>query len=97
MRYSKLKGSVDITSSGMNGLIIRTNASPYGTGPCVREGKCPLLVNRSRCKCSMETSRNYVIMSKTVLRSNSLTWSRFSEMSDQWKVSLYMIISQNVM
>ena len=31
---SKLKRSVDMASSGKNGLNIRTNASPNGTGPC---------------------------------------------------------------
>ena len=40
---SKLKRSVDMTSSGMNGLNIRTNASPNGTGPGVRRSKRPLL------------------------------------------------------
>ena len=47
---SKLKRSVDMTSSGKNGLNIRTNASPK--------------------------------------------WDR---MSDQLRVSLYMVMSQNVM
>ena len=37
------------------------------------------------------------IMSKTVIRSSSVTRLRFSEMSYQWRVPLYMIMSQNVM
>ena len=45
----------------------------------------------------MESSQNKVITSKTVIRSNSVTSSRFSEMSEQLRVPLYMIISQNVM
>ena len=35
--------------------------------------------------------------SKTVIRSSSVTKTRSSEMSDQWRVSLYMIMCQNVM
>ena len=46
---SKLKRSVDMTSSGKNGLNIRTNASPNGTGPGVRRSKRPQLASRTRC------------------------------------------------
>ena len=42
-----------------------TGSQPYntcksqsGTGPGFRMSKCPLLTCRTRCKCSMETSRN---------------------------------------
>ena len=42
---SKLKRSVDMTSSGKNGLSIKTNASPK----CVRRIKSPLLASRTRC------------------------------------------------
>ena len=52
---SKLKRSVDMTSSGMNGLNIRILQVPYGTGPGVRRSKRPLLASRTRCKCPMET------------------------------------------
>ena len=41
-----------MTSSGKNGLNIRTNASPklgFGTGPGVRRSKRPLLASRTRC------------------------------------------------
>ena len=43
---SKLKKSEDMTSSGKNGLNIRTNASPVpnGTGPGVRRRKRPLYI-----------------------------------------------------
>ena len=37
-----------MTSSGKNGLNIRTNASPNGTGPGVRRSKRPLLASRTR-------------------------------------------------
>ena len=46
---SKLKRSVDMTSSGKNGLNIRTNASPKWAGPGVRRSKRPLLASRTRC------------------------------------------------
>ena len=46
---SKLIRSVDMTSSGKNGLNIRTNASPNGTGPGVWRSKRPLLASRTRC------------------------------------------------
>ena len=42
---SNLKRSVDMTSSGKNGLNIRTN----GTGPGVRRSKRPLLASRTLC------------------------------------------------
>ena len=72
---------------------------PNGTGPGVRRSKRPLLASRNRCKCPMETSRNKImnLKSKTVIRSSLVTRSQFSEMSDQWRVSLYIIKSQNVM
>ena len=61
---SKLKRSVDMTSSGKNGLNIRTNS---------------------------------VIRSKSVLKSSSVINSQIGVMSDQLRVSLYMVMSQNVM
>ena len=46
---SKLKRSVGMTSSGKNGLNIKTNASPNWTGPGIRRSKRPLLASRTRC------------------------------------------------
>ena len=54
---SKLKRSVDMTSSGKNGLNIRTNASPNGTGPGVRRSKRPLLASRTRCNVLWKPSK----------------------------------------
>ena len=51
----------------------------YGTGPGVRRNKRPLLSRRTRCKCLMDTSRNKDI-TKTVIKSSSVTMSRFNEM-----------------
>ena len=66
-----------------------------GTGPGVRRSKRPLLASHTRCRCHMETSRNKVVTSKTVIRSSSATRSRLSELSDQWRV--FVIMSQSVM
>ena len=46
---SKLKRSVVMTSSGKNGLNIRTMQVPNGAGPGVRRSKRPLLASRTRC------------------------------------------------
>ena len=75
---SKLKRSVDMTSSGKNGLNIRKMQVPNWTGPGVRRSKRPLLASLTRCnmnrdfywdvytKCPMETSWNRLMTSKTV-------------------------------
>ena len=47
--WSKLKRSVDMTSSRKNGLNIRTNASPKWDRTGVRRSKRPLLASRTRC------------------------------------------------
>ena len=44
---SKLKRSVDMTSSGKNCLDIRKMLVPNGTRPGVRRSKCPLLASRT--------------------------------------------------
>ena len=46
---SKLKRSVDMTSSGKNDLNIRTNASPKWDMTRCPESKRPLLASRTRC------------------------------------------------
>ena len=61
---------------------------PNGIGPGVRRSKRPLLASRTRCKCSMETSRNLVIKSKLVIRSSSVIGSKIGVMFDQLRVSL---------
>ena len=52
--YSKLKRSVDMTSSGKNCLNIITKQVPNGTGPGVRMSKHPLLVSRTHYKCPIQ-------------------------------------------
>ena len=67
---SKLKMSVDMTSSGKNDSTLDKKMQiPNGTGPGVRRSK-RLLNSRNRCKCPLETSRNKVMTSKTVIKSS---------------------------
>ena len=71
---------------------------PNGTGPGVRRSKSPLLASRTRCNVLWKlTSRNLVIMSKSVIRSSSVISSQIGVMSDQLRGSLYMVMSQSVM
>ena len=45
----------------------------------------------------METSRYLIITSKSVIKSSTVISSRIGVMSDQLRVSLYMVMSQNAM
>ena len=38
--------------------------APDGTGPGARRSKRPMFASRTRCKCSLETSRNKEMTSK---------------------------------
>ena len=81
---SKLKRSVDMTSSGKNGRNIRTN----GTGPGVRRSKRPLLASRTRCNVLWKPTK-LVIRPKSVVKSSSVINLQIGVMSDQLRVSLY--------
>ena len=87
--------SGDETSSGMNGLNIRTNASPKWTGPGVRRSKRPLLASRIRCNVLWKPPK----FGNKVKIGNKVQFGKFEigVMSDQLRVSLYMVMSQNVM
>ena len=50
---------------------------------CIPHLFMSLLAICTRYKCRMETSRNKVMASKTVIRSSSVTTSQLGEMSDQ--------------
>ena len=63
---SKLKRSVNMTSSGKNCLNIRTNASPNGTGPGVRRSKRPLLASRTRFNVLWKPRLRWGILGKTL-------------------------------
>ena len=69
---------------------------PNGTGPGVRRSKRPLLASRTRCNVLWKPPKS-VIRSKSVLKSSSVISSQIGVMSDQLRVSLYMVMSQNVM
>ena len=91
---SKLKRSVDMTSSGKNGLNIEQMQVPDGTGPGVRRSKRPLLASRTRCNLLWKPQKfdNKVKIGNTFVQSSFVI-----RMSDQLRVSLYMVMSQNVM
>ena len=69
---------------------------PNGTGPGVRRSKRLLLASRTRSM-FYGNLQNSVIRSKSVLQSSSVISSQIGVMSDQLRVSLYMVMSQNVM
>ena len=48
-------------------------------------------------QCSLGTSRNFVITSKSVIMSSSVISSQIGVMPDQLRVSLYVVMSPNVM
>ena len=64
---------------------------PNGTGPGVRRSKRPLLAM------FYGNLQNSVIRSKSVIKTSSVISSQIGVMSDQLRVSLYMVMSQNVM
>ena len=94
---SKLKRSVDMTSSGKNGLNIRTNASPQMGQDQVSGGVSVLCWLAATVAMFYGNLQNSVIRSKSVLKSSSVINSHIGVMSDQLRVSLYMVMSQNVM
>ena len=69
---------------------------PNGTGSGVRRSKRPLLASRTRCNVLWKPPKfgNKV---KSVLKSSSVISSQIGIMSDQLRVLLYMVMSQNVM
>ena len=68
VRYSK---SGDMTVQGKNGLNIKTNASPK-MGQDLASGGVSVLCCLAApvARCFMETSRNFVIKSKSLIRSS---------------------------
>ena len=69
---------------------------PNGTGPGVRRSKLPLLASRTRCNVLWKPPKfgNKVKIGNKVQFGNN---SQIGVMSDQLRVSLYMVMSQNVM
>ena len=55
---------------------------PNGEGPGVRKSKRPLLASSTHCKCPMETSRNRVMTSKTVIK--CMIWPIHLTLVSKW-------------
>ena len=85
-----------MTSSGRMVSTLEQMQVPNGTGPGVRRSKPPLLASRTRCNV-LWNLQNSVIRSTSVLKSSSVISSQIGVMSDQLMMSLYMVMSQNVM
>ena len=87
-----------MTSSGKNGLNIRTNASPkWDRTRCPEEGVSVLCWLAATVAKFYGNLQNLVIRSKSVIKSSSVIRSQTGVISDQLRVSLYMIMSQNAM
>ena len=87
-----------MTSSGKNGLNIRTNASPkWDRTRCPEEFTSVLCWLAAPVAMFYGNLQNLVIRSKSVIKSSSIISSQIGVMSDQLRVSLYMVMSQNVM
>ena len=69
---------------------------PNGTGPGVRRSKRPLLASRTCCNVLWKPPK-FVIRSKSAIKSISVISSQIGVMSDQLRVSFYMVMYQNVM
>ena len=67
-----------------------------GTGPGVRRSKRPLLASRTRCNVLWKPLK-FGNKIKSLIKSSSEISSQIGIMSDQLRVSLYMVMSQNVM
>ena len=86
-----------MTNSGKNGLNIRTNASPKMGQDQVSGGVSVLCWLAAPVAMFYGHLQNLVIKSKSVIKSSSVISSQIGVMSDQLRVSLYMVMSQNVM
>ena len=69
---------------------------PNGTGPGVLRSSvlCWIVAPVAMF---YENLQNLVIRSKSVIKSSSVIRSQIGVMSDQLRVSLYMVMSQNIM
>ena len=67
-----------------------------GTGPGVRKSKRPLLASHTRYNVLWKPPK-FGNKIQSVIKSSSVISSQIGVMSDQLRVSLYMVMSQNVM
>ena len=70
---------------------------PNGTGTSDRRSKCPFFASRACSNVLWKSLRNLVIRSKSVIRPSSVIRAQIGKLSDQLRVSLFMVMSQNVM
>ena len=85
-----------MTSSGEIDLYIRTNASPKVGQDQVSGGVSVLCWLAAPVAMFYGNLQNSVIRLKSVLKSSSVINSQICVMSDQLRVSLYMVMSQNI-
>ena len=89
--------SGDKTSSGEIGLNIRTHANPKVGQDQVSGGVSVLCWHATPIANVLRNLAQLGKQSDSVIRSRSVIWSKIGVMSDQWRVSLYMVILQIVM
>ena len=94
---SKPKRSVDMTSSGKNGLNIRKKCKSQIGQDQVSGGVSVLCWLAAPVAMFYGNLQNSVIRSKSVFKSSSVINSQIGVMFDQLRMSLYMAMSQNVM
>ena len=92
----EIQSQKNVTSSSENGLNIR-NASPKMGQDQVSGGVSVLCWLAAPVAMFYGNLRNLVIRSNSVIRSSSEISSQIRVMSDQLRVSLYMVMSQNAM
>ena len=92
----EIQKSRDKTCSEEIGLDIRTHTSPKVGQDQVSGGVSVLCWHAAtRCICSMENLEQFAKKSNSVIRSGSVM-VKIGVMSFQWRVSLYVVIIQNV-
>ena len=85
-----------MTSSGKNGLNIRTNGKSQMGQDQVSGGVSVLCWLAAPVTMFYGNLKNLEIRSKSVIKSSSVIRSQTGVISDQLRVSLYMVMSQNV-
>ena len=86
-----------VQDSGEIGLDIRTHASPNVGQDQVSGGVSVLCWLAAPVAMFYGNLQNLVIRSKSVIKSSSVIGSQIGVMSDQLRLSLYTVMSQNVM
>ena len=86
---SRPKRSMDMTSSGKNGLNIRTNASPkLDRTRCPEECKRPLLASRTRCNVLWKTPK---FGNKVKIGSKVQFGNKFANWCNVWSIECVIV------